>query len=305
MTREFDIITAMDTCADLMVTGDVVPRFGQAEKMVEGYFLEMGGSACIFSCQCAKLGLKTTGVGVVGKDTFGDLVMKRLAEAGVDTSLIETDPHAQTGLGVALCKLDGDRAILTVNGTIDRADPEVIRYNLSRARHLHIASYYLMEKLRPHWLGIVREAKRLGMTVSLDTNWDPAEKWDGIEELMPFLDIFFPNEQELRFFTGEEDVTKAAQMLAIQVPLVVAKLGAGGALAVGRDGRAEWVRAQKVSIADTVGAGDTFDAGFLYGILTGRSLRESLETGTVCAAKSITQPGGFMGQPTLGSIIGE
>lgn len=304
MGKRYDVITVLDTCVDLMMTGDVVPRFGQAEQLVDGYLLEMGGSACIFTCQCAKLGLKTAGLGMVGKDVFGDLVLARLADAGVDISGVVTDAMVQTGLGLALCRKEGDRAILTVPGSLDSANPEALLALLPKARHLHVASYYLLAKMRPHWPGILREAKRLGLTTSLDTNWDPAEKWDGIDDLAPYLDILFPNDNELHAFTGISDPLAAAASLAKAVPLVAAKLGAGGAMAVRSSGDTAWCPANKVEVADTVGAGDTFDGGFLYGFLNGKSLDESLRFGVFCAGHSVTKPGGYRGQPRLSELNG-
>ena len=301
--QRYDVITALDTCADLIVRGgDVVPRFGQAEQLVDGYFLEMGGSACIFACQCAKLGLRTTGVGKVGGDAFGELVLRRLVEAGVDTSNVPVDGGVQTGLGIALCREEGERAILTVTGSIGAAEPEALLKALPLARHLHVASYYLLCGLRAHWPAILREAKRLGLTTSLDTNWDPAEKWDGLDELAPYLDILLPNENELAAFTGIGDAENAAKALAKRVPLVVAKQGPAGAMAVRRGEEPVWCPAPATEAVDTVGAGDTFDGGFLYGHLNGWSLADSLRMGVFCGSKSVTQPGGYQGQPRLGDL---
>ncbi len=302
MSKRFDVITVLDTCVDLMMQGDVVPRFGQAEQVVDSYFLEMGGSACIFACQCAKLGLKTAGVGAVGADAFGDLALERLGQAGVDVSAVSRGGGIQTGLGLALCKPGGDRAILTVLGTIDWADPTVMEALLPQARHLHIASYYLMTRMRPHWPQLLRQAKALGLTTSLDTNWDPAERWDGVDDLYPHLDILFPNEAELQAFTGVAELEEAARVLAQKVPLVAVKLGAKGAMAFRYNGESAFCPASTLDTVDTVGAGDTFDGGFLYGFLNGRSLDECLQAGVFCAGRSVTKPGGFLGQPKLSGL---
>lgn len=303
MNKRYDVVTVLDTCVDLIMQGgDVVPRFGQAEQLVDDYHLEIGGSACLFACQCAKLALRTAGAGRVGKDVFGAMVLQRLSLAGMDAAHIAEEPGLHTGLGLALCRKEGDRAILTVPGSIDFANPEALLELLPRARHLHVASYYLLAGMRAHWPAILREAKRLGLTVSLDTNWDPMEKWDGLNELAPYIDILFPNDTELLAFTGLVDPLNAAAQLAKRVPLVAAKLGAEGALAVRSNGEVARRPANQVSVADTVGAGDTFDAGFLYGYLNGRSLDECLRAGVFCAGRSVTKPGGFMGQPVLSEL---
>lgn len=301
--RKYDVLTSLDACVDLMMNGDVVPRFGQAEQLADSYLLEMGGSACIFACQCAKLGLKTVGTGLVGGDAFGALVLERLSQAGVDTSFVKVDSVIQTGLGLALCAEEGDRAILTVPGSIDSADPDGIMALLPQSRHLHIASYYLLAKMRPHWANILREAKRLGLTTSLDTNWDPAEKWDGIDELFPLLDIFFPNDYELMAFSGLNEPERAIRKLTESVSLVAAKLGAQGAMACRSGWEIAYCPAMHVTVADTVGAGDTFDGGFLYGFLRGRPIQECLQLGVSCAGMSVQARGGFAGQACLAEAM--
>jgi ribokinase len=300
MNRKYDVVTALDACVDLMIQGDVVPRFGQTEQLVDNYMIEMGGSACIFACQCAKLGLTTAGTGVVGNDMFGELVLKRLNEAGVDITRITVQNGIQTGIGLALCKQDGDRAILTVPGSIDATNPQPLIALLPQARHLHIASYYLLKELRPHWPAILREAKRIGLTTSIDTNYDPLERWDGIGELLPYLDIFFPNSRELLAFTGMNDIEAAALKLSAEGPLVAVKLGADGAAACRHGHGMVYCPAIQVFAGDTVGAGDTFDGGFLYGYLNRLPLEDCLMFGVYCAGKSVQARGGIEGQPCIG-----
>ena len=141
--RNYDIITVGDMCVDLVVDlGQTEPQFGQAEQWVPDYTVEMGGSACIFACQAAKLGLRVAVVGRVGDDAFGQLAVRGLAESGVDTGHIMVDPGLKTGLGLALCRAAGDRAILTYAGSINAMYPADLTDDLlARARHLHYCSY--------------------------------------------------------------------------------------------------------------------------------------------------------------------
>jgi len=170
----------------------VRPEFGQKEKNVGNYFLEMGGSTCIFACQAAKLGLKTAGVGISGKDVFGELVLKTLADSGVDTSHVEADDSKKTSLSIHLSE-DNDRAILTYPGTIDvEGLGERILPILARTRHLHIGSFYLMENLMSCYPEIVRCAKKVGTTISLDKNWIPG-KWNRDLNKYCLLDVLLPN----------------------------------------------------------------------------------------------------------------
>src|SRR5690554_682105 len=125
MEKKYDIVTALDICVDFLIQlGDVEPKFGQKEQLVSNYELELGGSSCIFACQAAKLGLKTVGIGTAGGDMFGRFAPEKLEQAGVITEHISVNPELRTGMGAALCKDDGDRAILTYMGTIDEAVPE-------------------------------------------------------------------------------------------------------------------------------------------------------------------------------------
>ncbi|NLC69231.1 MAG: sugar kinase [Clostridiaceae bacterium] len=295
--KQYDVITALDICVDLIVKGDVVPRFNQQEQLVDGYYLEMGGAACIFACQCAKLGLSTLGVGVAGRDLFGELALQRLKECGVDINSVRVCDSLRTGLGIALCKTN-DRAILTYTGTIDAVEPGWVEEKLPFARHLHIASYYLMSSLRPHWERLAAYAKTCGLTISLDTNWDPSERWNGIFELSPYIDLFMPNDSEVMAITGEKDAFRGMEKLSGYFKNVVMKMGEKGA-AIISNGKFLHIETITVELVDAVGAGDSFNAGFLYGWLNGLSLEDCLRIGCFCGSSNVTSQGGIKGQPGL------
>ncbi|HWQ79883.1 MAG TPA: carbohydrate kinase family protein [Anaerovoracaceae bacterium] len=304
MEKLYDIVTALDICADIIVTGrDVRPEFGQKEKNVGDYFLEMGGSTCIFACQAAKLGLKTIGVGTAGKDVFGELVLKTLTDSGVDTSCVETDSSKKTAVSIHLSEGE-DRAILTYPGTIDvEGLGKRILPIVEKARHIHIGSYYLMEKLMPDYPKIIQCAKRAGTTISLDTNWDPQEKWDrGLEEILPYVDVFFPNINEVTGISGESDCDKAAGRLSRDVGILVLKKGSEGA-ALYEKGKAVMVQSPiKVDVIDAVGAGDSFDAGFLYGYLNGLDRHKCLAVANLCGAWNTLRVGGTAGQVRIDEL---
>jgi len=300
LAKEFDVITALDICADLLVEcGDTEPEFGQKEKLVNGYSIEMGGSACIFACQCARLGMNTAGAGAAGSDVMGGLVLDSLRDSGVNTSHIRTYASAKTALTISMTKRDGDRAMLTYMGTIDAVKKEWLEELLPKTRHLHICSYYLTKSLQTAYLDLVRQAKRLGVTVSLDTNWDPEERWDGgVREILPYVDIFLPNENEIKYITGEDDFERALRYTGEIVPVTAVKRGERGALAC--SGGQVWESgALNVAVADAVGAGDSFNGGFVYGFLSGMPIEKCLRAGTICGSLSVRKPGGRAGQPDL------
>jgi sugar/nucleoside kinase (ribokinase family) len=293
----WDIITFGDLCVDFILSGhDIKPEFGQKEKMIDSYSMLMGGSAPIVACQCAKLGLKTAIVGRLGEDAFGQLIRDELARAGVDTQFVTSGIDVKTGV-TCILQGDDDRAMLTMSGSIGAvgfADaPQSLRQSV---RHVHISSYYLMEQLQSGYPEFLRELKSHGATVSLDTNWDPTGSWGGLKSLEPYVDVFIPNENEARAITGEQDVSKALEALSKRFPVVAVKLGEKGAAAIA-GGQHYAAEAYKVPFVDAVGAGDSFDGGFLYGWLSGKPMEDCLRAACWCGSQNVTGRGGTAAQP--------
>ena len=140
------------------------------------------------------------------------------------------------------------------------------------------------------------------MTTSLDTNWDPDERWSGVHDLLPLTTIFLPNENEALAITEATSLETAAQDLDNFTKYVAIKMGSDGALA--SDGQTVIRKPALPSVVvDTVGAGDSFDAGFVYGIIRGWSLEKSLKLGIACGSLSTQKAGGTLGQPTLEAAL--
>ena len=303
MVKSYDIVTAIDVCVDLLVFDEVFDlEFGQKEKLIKDYQLELGGSAAIFACQTAKLGLRTTGPGVYGKDFFGYFFRDKLERSGVETHYLKCRESVKTALGIAFCRSD-DRAILTYPGTINADGLEGKLLELAEnTRHLHIGSYYLAENLQPWYKRIVKKAKSMGATVSLDTNWDPDEQWNsGVWEILPSVDVFLPNENEIKALTGKSTLEEALNVLGPIIPVIVVKQGERGAV-VYHEHRMTQVHSIDVEIVDTVGAGDSFNAGFLYGFLNGYNLETCLQIGSICGGMCTTKVGGVEGQITIDKL---
>lgn len=303
MEKQIDVLTFGDLCVDLILSGkDVVPEFGQKEKLIEDYSLEMGGSCSIFACQTAKLGLKTSVLGRVGEDEFGQVILKVLKKVGVSTKYIKTDSSLKTGITTAL-NTGNDRGILTYNGTIDSIEiGDISDELLEKVRHFHIGSYFLMKKAQPLYPDILKKLKKYGATISLDTNWDPEEKWDsGINNILKYVDIFFPNENEAVAITKEENAEKAIDKLKEIIPIVAVKKGEYGAI-VYSNGKIYTADALSMNVADTVGAGDSFDGGFIYGFLNGKSIEECARIGCICGSLNTRLSGGTNGQPNVNEL---
>lgn len=299
----FDILVVGELNADLILRGDVTPAFGQVEKLIGDATLTLGSSSAIFACGAARLGMRVAFVGKVGDDEFGRFVMSELGKRGVDTSGVVIDPAIKTGLSVILSRPE-DRAILTFSGSIaalrfDEIDMALLR----QARHLHLGSYFLLDALRADVPRLFETARAHGLSTSLDTNYDPAEEWDGgLTDVLRHTDMFLPNETELCAIAGTSDRNAALDRLAARVPCVAVKLGAEGAVA--RRGSTT-VRAAgpTVQVVDTTGAGDTFDAGFIYGFMNGWELERALQFACVCGALSTRAAGGTTAQPTLDEAL--
>jgi sugar/nucleoside kinase (ribokinase family) len=294
----FDILVAGEINPDLILSGNVLPEFGQVEKLVDSAVLTIGSSSAIFACGAARLGLKVAFIGVCGEDVFGHYMLDEMQKRGVEVGHVIVRENGQTGISLILNQ-DSDRAILTHPGLIGELQSSDIPDDLlRRTRHLHVASYFLQTKLHPGLPALFQHAHALGLTTSLDANYDPSEKWLGFDELLSNTDIFLPNKTEALSITKTTDVETASKQLAEKGELVAVKLGADGALACMQN-KITYAKSVEVNVVDAVGAGDSFDAGFLAGYLNKWPLERSLRLACVCGALSTQRAGGTEGQPTL------
>jgi len=300
--HRFDLVVLGDCNPDLVLAGeDVEPAFGQVERLVDAAELTIGGSGRIVACGAARLGLRTAFAGVVGDDLLGRFVLDALARRGVDTHAIVVDPNARTGLTVILSR-PGDRAILMFPGTIAslRSD-QVDEGLLASMRHVHVASFFLQTALGAGLPELFARARSAGATTSIDPNWDPGERWDGgLKDLLSATDVFLPNAEEAMRIADVDDAEDAARVLASRGPLVAVRRGPAWALAALPSG--ELVEAQALpgtDPVDTIGAGDSFNAGFLAARLNGWSTQLALALAAACGSLSTRAVGGTPAQPTL------
>jgi sugar/nucleoside kinase (ribokinase family) len=304
--RDLDLLVVGEVNPDVVVRDpDPRPVFGQAERLVETVELTVGSSSAIFACAAARLGLRVGLVGVVGDDELGRFMLRALAERGVDVTACRVDPTTPTGASVILSG-GTDRAILTALGTIGavRVD-DVSPGLLARARHLHVGSYYLQAAARPGLPALFRQARGLGLSTSVDGNWDPTGRWDGgLRELLAATDLFFPNEVELARLTGTDDPADGVARLAADVPglTIAVKLGPDGGLVRGSAGAVIRRPALPITAIDTTGAGDAFDAGFLLGWLERSPLDRCLELAVGCGSLSTLGVGGVAAQPDRATL---
>ena len=301
-----DLVVVGDCNPDVLVLGDdVTPSFGQQEKLVEGISMVVGGSAAITAVAAARLGLSVGLVAAVGADPAGEFLLGQLSREGVSTEAVAVRDSVPTGMTVALSR-GADRAILTALGAVaSLTAQDVPAMLLTRARHVHISSYFLLERsLGPGLAAMLATARAAGATTSLDTNWDPAGKWgdDHLHASLAQTDVLLPNEAEALRIAGAPTVSAAAADLTGAGPRLVVKLGERGALCV--DGPV-WHRAglPPVTPVDATGAGDCFNAGLIGGLLRGLALPDATALGCAVGALSTRAAGGTASCPDLATAL--
>ncbi|MFJ2671295.1 MULTISPECIES: carbohydrate kinase family protein [unclassified Streptomyces] len=313
MPHTFDLLVIGDANPDIVLGPlDAPLAFGQREQLVDTGLLTLGGSAAIMACGAARLGLEVAFAGRVGNDDAGRFIRTALDARGVNTDALRVDPVLPTPLTVVVTREDGDRTILTSPGTLSATGPDDIpEALLTSSRHVHAASYFLLPKLAEALPEMLATARAHGVTTSLDTNDDPSGTWapGRIDATLAVTDFLLPNAQEALALAagGAPDTTgspaaagsleAAAGALAARGPRVVIKNGADGALV--HDGRT-LLRTSGIPARplDTVGAGDSFDAGFIAAFLRGLPIAEALAFAAACGALSTRAHGGTAAQPT-------
>jgi sugar/nucleoside kinase (ribokinase family) len=289
----FDVTIAGELNLDLILYGlpDQLPP--ERELLADRMMLTLGSSSAIVAHNLAALGSRVGFQSLIGEDSLGQIALERLAEGGVDVSHVRrVQGSTTTGLTVILQRT-GWRNMLTYSGTIAELSLKDLDFDyLSDSRHFHLSSLYLQQALRPDVGELFRRLKAAGLTISLDTNDDPQDLWGrGLEDLLKYVDVLLPNAREATRITGTDDPELAIVQLAEMVPLVVVKLGREGALA--QRGQERFTSPSlNVAAVDAVGAGDSFDAGFLHEYLQGSDLPTCLASGNRAGALSVTRPGG-------------
>jgi sugar/nucleoside kinase (ribokinase family) len=298
------ILVVGELNVDLIVSGlAAFPTLGK-EIVAESLGRVLGSSSAICAAGMARLGAQVDFLGKVGTDENGEFVIDQLNQLRVGTTHVMQDEVVGTGVTISLT-YPKDRALITYPGCIPHLRLEDINTSILRDySHLHVSSYYLQKGLLVGLPGLFAQAHRQALTVSLDTGCDPERRWNS--DLLPLLnlvDIFLPNEEEACAIAHTDDAELALRKLAERARLVVVKRGASGAMAL-RDGQVIRSPSFKVNAMDTTGAGDSFDAGFIYAyVVREMPLEEALRFANACGAISTTGIGGTAAQPTQDQVM--
>lgn len=289
----FDLTLAGEVNLDLILYGlpEALPL--NRELLASNFELTLGSSSAILAHNISLLGMRTGFITRAGDDDLGRIAMERLAESQVDLSrAVRSTTGTKTGVSILLTH-GKTRRILTYAGVMFEmtcADLDVDY--LCSARHFHLSSIFLQQGLHAGLPELFRTLKARGLTISLDTNDDPDDRWGGIlDSVLPYVDVLLPNDEEVLRIARRETVEAALDALAERIPLIVVKCGARGAL-VQQGSRRVQIPGVAVTPVDTVGAGDTFNAGFLSAWLRGADAETCARAGNITGALSTLRPGG-------------
>lgn len=291
---KFDIIALGELNVDLILNQiDSEPEIGK-EKFAKQMTLTLGSSTAIFAANAAALGAKVAFCGMIGNDSFGDLVETSLRAKHVDTRYLIRQDNYATGATICM-SYDEDRANLTYQGAMDYMtladiNPEVFL----QAKHVHISSIFMQSGVKRDLMNILELCRENGVTTSLDTQWDPTEQWDlDYKSVLPMLTVFMPNETELKFLTHSETLEEAVGKIRPYANAAVIKCGSKGSLLM-RKGQSDRMQQAllNTNVVDCIGAGDSFNSGFISRLVQGKPLEDCQQYGNMTGAVNTTAAGG-------------
>ena len=264
---------------------------------VESIEESVGGNGANTAYALAKLGVPVRLTGLVGTDDRGDTLLRLLSGVGVDITSVRRS-MSPTTMSVCVVHPSGDRFFLHKPGASKEVDPDSVQFTdvPPGFTHFHLANPFGLPKVRFAAGEIMHRAKRAGLTTSVDTGWDSRGRWlADAGPCIPHTDILFVNESEATFLTGLKEHDQAgAKLLELGAGTVILKLGGSGCEIFTRSGK-QRVRAFRVAVKDTTGAGDCFCAGFLAGLHGGLSYTEAARMANAVAGLKVQGLGGVSG----------
>ncbi len=293
MMDRFDILVVGELNVDLILNQlPSLPEKGK-EILAKEMTLTLGSSSAIFASNASILGNKVAFLGKIGDDSFGDLVVESLEQKKVNTEFIIKSATEKTGVTIVL-NYGEDRAMVTYPGAMEAMTLDDIHEDVMlKARHMHVSSIYLQPSIKNDIVKLFEKAKSLGLTTSLDMQWDPEEKWDiDVKRLLPLVDVFLPNETELLALTGQKDIESAILNIKPYINILAIKMGNKGSRGI--EGGKDILKSPYLNdkVVDAIGAGDSFNSGFITKYLAGESLESCLSYGNLAGAVNTTASGG-------------
>jgi sugar/nucleoside kinase (ribokinase family) len=281
------------TYCDIIFTGlRDMPALGR-ERFADEVAIAAGGGAYITAAHLTGLGRPAGLLTRLGTDLLSSGIHRELLASGVDLSFVERSDDAGPQPTVALVK-DRERAFVSRRAGRSRPAPLEAALSAPGVRHLHIAEYATL-KDNPD---VIAMAHARGLTVSLDPSWDDDLIREGSEffQTCEGVDLFLPNLEEGEALTGKTGPDAVLARLQEYFPLAVLKLGERGALAAMGTIRLS-APAPIVTVVDTTGAGDAFNAGFIDAWLRTGDVGSGLEAGIRSGSLSVQSVGGAPPRP--------
>jgi sugar/nucleoside kinase (ribokinase family) len=288
---------------DLMLGGLESFPIRDREISCQSFEITMGSSTAICACAYASLGGDTSFMGLAGSDAYGDFMVDGMHEFGIDTTYVARTSSVNTGVTVNLIH-ENSRTQVTYPGTISAFSRDEVAFDaLGKFDHVHLAGLYLQHDLRPSVEEILAEARARGTSTSLDPQWDATEKWEYMEHWLPLLDYLFVNADEACSIVKSSDPEAACLELSRRTTFPVVKDGARGII-FSSENKTLRIPAIPVEVVDTTGAGDSFNAGFLYGRLDhDMTIEEALHFGVGVAGRSCTFVGGVNARSSYQDVL--
>lgn len=291
--KKFHVLVAGELNVDLILNQlEKFPETGK-EIIANKMTFTLGSSSAIFASNLSVLGSSVCFCGRVGHDAFANKILADLTLKGVDVNYIQRSSTSDTGISVAF-NFNEDRAMVTYPGAMTELEESHITDSmLQNAGHLHVSSIFLQPRLKPRLALLFSRAKNLGLTTSLDPQWDPAEKWDcHWHELLRYTDIFLPNIEEIKNITAKPTAEHAMEALKEHCKVMVIKNGKEGAIIWTGNKILHQPAFVNNHVADAIGAGDSFNAGFIHSFVQDKTIGECAEFGALCGAINTTRSGG-------------
>ncbi|MCJ7425455.1 carbohydrate kinase family protein [Candidatus Bathyarchaeota archaeon] len=271
----------------------------EEESFITGFEETCGGSAANTMVGLARLGCRVGFIGKLGDDREGRLLLEDFHRENVDTAGIRTVKQGRSGIVMGFVGEKGERALYIDAGandevTLNKAD---LAY-ASKTKFLHLTSFVGAESFESQKRLV--EELHSSVNVGLDPGMLYARR--GLAALNSIIErtfVLMPNVGELELLTGMTNYRAGAKTLLDRgVEIVAVKLGAKGCYVT--DGKEDFLtEAFKVKVVDTTGAGDAFNAGFLYGLIHSKSLMDCAKLGNFVASRCVMKMGARTGLPGI------
>jgi sugar/nucleoside kinase (ribokinase family) len=291
--KVFDVLVVGELNVDLILNQiESFPEVGK-EKLADNMILTLGSSSAIFASNLSALGMQVSFIGKIGNDIFGHFCKDQLNEKGVDTSMLIQSDELKTGATIIL-NFGENRSMITHQGAMKHLGiNDITNEKLKTAKHLHFSSYFLQPGFKNSLDSLFKMAKEAGLTTSLDVQWDPAEQWDfDFKKILPYVDIFLPNESELLNLTGKASIDTALKAIEGYGKFILIKKGNQGSLLSYNNKLVNGKSFLNDKVVDAIGAGDSFNAGFIFKFTQGFPPEDCQTFGNLIGAVSTTKSGG-------------